>query len=116
SAGLCVPDPRPSHPGVVVGEKDFWFMAPTSLVHPRQVSAPSPAVRALRIEAAGLKALEAALEGDMRGPFEAALDLIVEAKGRVVVTGMGKSGHIGAKVAATLASTGTPAFFVHPAE
>jgi arabinose-5-phosphate isomerase len=90
-------------------------MAPT-LVHQRRVSAPSPALRALRIESAGLKALEAALEGVMREPFQAALDMIVNASGRVIVTGMGKSGHIGAKVAATLASTGTPAFFVHPAE
>jgi arabinose-5-phosphate isomerase len=52
----------------------------------------------------------------MQAPFEAALALIGAASGRVVVTGMGKSGHVGAKVAATLASTGTPAFFVHPAE
>jgi arabinose-5-phosphate isomerase len=73
-------------------------------------------VRALRIEAAGLLALEHALEGEMRQPFEAACDLIEAAQGRVIVTGMGKSGHIGAKIAATLASTGTPAFFVHPAE
>jgi arabinose-5-phosphate isomerase len=68
------------------------------------------------VETAGLIALEAALEGEMREAFEAALKLIVEAEGRVIVTGMGKSGHIGAKIAATLASTGTPAFFVHPAE
>lgn len=77
---------------------------------------PSPAVRALRIEAAGLFALENALEGQMQGPFDAACRLIQAAQGRVIVTGMGKSGHIGAKIAATLASTGTPAFFVHPAE
>ncbi|MDD9899299.1 MAG: KpsF/GutQ family sugar-phosphate isomerase [Candidatus Melainabacteria bacterium] len=48
--------------------------------------------------------------------FEQALEAILKVKGRVVVTGMGKSGHIGAKIAATLASTGTPSFFVHPAE
>jgi arabinose-5-phosphate isomerase len=48
--------------------------------------------------------------------FDKAVDLISKTKGRVVVTGMGKSGHIGSKIAATLASTGTPAFFVHPAE
>ena len=65
---------------------------------------------------AGLSALEAALDGGMREPFQAALELIAKASGRVIVTGMGKSGHIGAKIAATLASTGTPAFFVHPAE
>lgn len=48
--------------------------------------------------------------------FVKAVDLLLECKGRVVVTGMGKSGHIGNKIAATLASTGTPAFFVHPGE
>jgi arabinose-5-phosphate isomerase len=48
--------------------------------------------------------------------INAALDLILKVKGRVIVTGMGKSGHIGAKIAATFASTGTPAFFIHPAE
>ena len=77
---------------------------------------PSPAVRALRIEAAGLLALERALQGEMSEPFATACSLIEAAQGRVIVTGMGKSGHIGAKIAATLASTGTPAFFVHPAE
>lgn len=48
--------------------------------------------------------------------FEAAVQLMLDCRGRVVVTGMGKSGHIGGKIAATLASTGTPAFFMHPAE
>jgi len=48
--------------------------------------------------------------------FEAAVQMILHCRGRVVVTGMGKSGHIGGKIAATLASTGTPAFFMHPAE
>ncbi len=91
-------------------------MAPHSLVHPRRAASPSPAARTLQVEVAGLCALQQALEGEMRQPFEAALELIVNAAGRVIVTGMGKSGHIGAKVAATLASTGTPAFFVHPAE
>ena len=50
------------------------------------------------------------------GGFAHACQLILECRGRVVVTGMGKSGHIGSKIAATLASTGTPAFFVHPGE
>ena len=75
-----------------------------------------PALRTVRVASAGLKALEAALRGEMRAPFEAALGLIGAASGRVVVTGMGKSGHVGTKIAATLASTGTPAFFVHAAE
>ena len=66
----------------------------------------------LAAEAAGLRALSAALDGS----FAAAVDCLAACTGRVVVSGMGKSGHIGRKVAATLASTGTPALFVHPAE
>ena len=76
----------------------------------------SPAVRTLRMEVAGLIALETELEGEMGEPFGRACAAIAAAKGRVIVTGMGKSGHIGAKMAATFASPGTPAFFVHPAE
>ena len=57
------------------------------------------------------------LEAEIRLPsFTAACHLMLDCKGRVVVTGMGKSGHIAGKIAATLASTGTPAFFVHPGE
>ena len=48
--------------------------------------------------------------------FIDALDLLFATKGRVIVSGMGKSGHVGRKIAATLASTGTPAFFIHPSE
>ena len=66
----------------------------------------------LDIEAAALQGLKARL--DER--FVRAVAMVLEARGRVVVTGMGKSGHIGRKIAATLASTGTPAMFVHPAE
>ncbi len=57
-----------------------------------------------------------ALAARLGAPFIAALRLILECRGRVVVSGIGKSGHVGRKIAATLASTGTPAFFVHPAE
>ncbi|MCY1128410.1 KpsF/GutQ family sugar-phosphate isomerase [Frigidibacter sp. RF13] len=68
--------------------------------------------RVIELEARGLAALGATL-----GPsFAAAVDLILAAKGRVIVSGMGKSGHVGRKIAATLASTGTPAQYVHPAE
>lgn len=66
----------------------------------------------LATEAAGLRALSAALDGS----FTAAVERLASCTGRVVVTGMGKSGHIGRKLAATFASTGTPAIFVHPAE
>jgi arabinose-5-phosphate isomerase len=66
----------------------------------------------LQIEAAAIGALAARLNG----AFSSAVDMILACKGRLVVTGMGKSGHVARKIAATLASTGTPAFFVHPAE
>jgi arabinose-5-phosphate isomerase len=73
-------------------------------------------LRALEAEAGGIAALSAALQNGLGPPFTAAVDTIRGARGRVVVSGMGKSGHIGNKIAATLSSTGTPAFFVHPAE
>lgn len=56
------------------------------------------------------------LAGRLDDQFERAVALILQCRGRIVVSGMGKSGHIGRKIAATLASTGTPAFFMHPAE
>lgn len=56
------------------------------------------------------------MENDLNGNLTKALDLMQNTKGRVIVSGMGKSGHIGNKIAATLASTGTPSFFVHPGE
>lgn len=70
------------------------------------------AKRVLRLEADGLKALAAGLDDR----FVQALDLLQGMSGHVVVVGMGKSGHVARKIAATLASTGTPAIFVHPAE
>src|SRR5262249_42759455 len=73
-------------------------------------------LRTLDAEVGGVTALGAAMQDGLAGPFVAAVDLIRGARGRVVVSGMGKSGHIGRKIAATLASTGTPALFVHPAE
>jgi arabinose-5-phosphate isomerase len=66
----------------------------------------------LRTEAAGLQALAAGLDSG----FGCAVDLLARATGRVTVSGMGKSGHVARKIASTLASTGTPALFVHPAE
>lgn len=74
------------------------------------------ALRTIGVEAQGLLHLKAALENGLGEPFAAAISRILAAQGRVIVTGMGKSGHIGRKIAATLASTGTPAHFVHPAE
>ncbi len=68
--------------------------------------------RVLATEISGLESLSTGLGR----PFAEAVNTILGAKGRVIVTGMGKSGHVGRKIAATLASTGTPAFFVHPSE
>jgi arabinose-5-phosphate isomerase len=76
----------------------------------------SSALRTLDAEAGGVAALSAAIRGALGEPFAAAIDLIARAQGRLIVTGMGKSGHIGRKIAATFASTGTPAYFVHPGE
>jgi arabinose-5-phosphate isomerase len=74
------------------------------------------ALRTLTTERAGLDALHAALQGELGDVFAAAVAAMARAQGRVIVTGMGKSGHVGRKIAATLASTGTPAHFVHPGE
>jgi len=68
--------------------------------------------RVIRAEISGLESLAETLDG----AFEAAVDACAAARGRIVVTGLGKSGHIARKIAATLASTGTPAQFVHPVE
>ncbi len=70
------------------------------------------AARVLRVEASALEAMAARLDNR----FVEAVDLVTACRGRVVATGLGKSGHVARKIAATLASTGTPAFFLHPAE
>jgi arabinose-5-phosphate isomerase len=74
------------------------------------------ALRTLAREQSGLLALADALNDGLGRHFDAAIDLVRNATGRVIVTGIGKSGHIGKKIAATFASTGTPSFFVHAAE
>jgi arabinose-5-phosphate isomerase len=87
-------------------------------------SAPKPAtqtyiasaLRTLEAEREGVAALAAAMYDSLGAAFVAAVEKIRDARGRVIVTGMGKSGHIARKIAATLASTGTPAFFVHAAD
>ena len=70
----------------------------------------------VRIEAEALRQLAERIAGPMASDMERALELVLNCSGRVVVTGMGKSGLIGRKMAATFASTGTPALFLHPAE
>ncbi|MGE3774464.1 MAG: SIS domain-containing protein [Gammaproteobacteria bacterium] len=82
----------------------------------RAAASVAAARRTLEIEGAGLALLAGCLEGAMAAPFATAVSLMEAARGRVIVTGIGKSGHVGQKIAATFASTGTPAFFVHPSE
>ncbi len=83
---------------------------------PDHSSSIASALRTVSIEQAGVAALAEALNNGLSQPFARAVELIARIEGRVIVTGVGKSGHIGSKIAATLASTGTPAFFVHPVE
>ena len=84
----------------------------TQINHANKLTTLQLARKVLTIEASEINALALRLDAN----FEAAVTLILQCKGRVVVSCMGKSGHIGGKIAATLASTGTPAFFMHPAE
>ncbi|HXN44526.1 MAG TPA: SIS domain-containing protein, partial [Xanthobacteraceae bacterium] len=91
------------------------LMAKSSGTHHANPAVTS-ALRTLDVEGSGISAIAAALQGSLGPAFAAAVDLIRQAKGRVIVTGLGKSGHVARKIAATLASTGTPAFFVHAAE
>jgi arabinose-5-phosphate isomerase len=86
--------------------------APGAVTQPFLASA----LRTLETEREGLAALAAAISDGLGDAFIAAVATIREARGRLIVTGMGKSGHIARKIAATLASTGTPAFFVHAAD
>lgn len=91
------------HLAIMPRMNKFLSDAPRALLLGRQV---------LDIEAAAVQALSTRLNDD----FLQALDLILRCEGRVIVSGMGKSGHIARKIAATMSSTGTPAYFVHPGE
>ena len=91
-------------------------LKPADLTSERAQAAIDSALRSLDAEGSGIDALAAALRDGLGGAFAAAIELIRAAQGRVIVTGMGKSGHVARKIASTFASTGTPALFVHPAE
>ena len=94
-------------------------LSPTSAASPSaSSSARLSGVRTLRLEREGIAALEVALTdaAALGGAFDAAVALIGAAAGRTLVTGMGKSGHVARKIAATMASTGAPSYFVHPGE
>ena len=85
-------------------------------IEPATGSALASALRTVALEIDGLKSLEALLRTDLTDPFGRAVAIMAAARGRIIVTGIGKSGHVGRKIAATLASTGSPAYFVHPTE
>ena len=106
--------------GSIMGTSYITVLARYHAANMRQPAARSPddtallatARRTLESERAGLEALQ----GRLDARFAAACRALLACEGRAIVTGMGKSGHIAGKIAATLASTGTPAFFLHPAE
>ena len=89
---------------------------PADMSNDRAQATIKSALRTLDAEGGGIDALAAALRDGLGASFAAAVELIRAAQGRVIVTGMGKSGHVGRKIASTFASTGTSAFFVHPGE
>src|SRR5476651_262765 len=91
-------------------------LKPADRTSDRAHAAIDSALRTLEAEGSGIDALATALRDRLGAAFIAAIDLIRAAQGRVIVTGMGKSGHVAHKIASTLSSTGTPALFVHPAE
>jgi arabinose-5-phosphate isomerase len=91
-------------------------MALAQTTDPAADKAVSSALRTLGTERDGLTVLMEAIGNGLGAVFTAAVDRIAAAPGRVIVSGMGKSGHVARKIAATLASTGTPAHYVHPAE
>jgi arabinose-5-phosphate isomerase len=94
-------------------------MSKLKTVEEPKIRLPSPVVSALRtldLEGDGIAAVKKALQEHLTASFSEAVMLLKAARGRVIVSGIGKSGHVGQKIAATFASTGTPAFFVHPSE
>ncbi len=95
------------------------FMPPKPQPNPESQT-PSKTVETacntVRLEAYGLSQLAEALRGDLGERFERAIEIIEKADGRIIICGMGKSGHIGRKIASTLASTGTPSVYLHPGE
>ena len=101
-----------AEPGSMTADRQRDGLLLDSVARPRTVDVLAVARAVLAAEAAGLRALDTSLDD----AFVTAVDRLADCRGRVVVSGMGKSGHIARKIAATFASTGTPSLFVHPAE
>jgi len=91
-------------------------MTTPAVQQPNTTSTVAEGVRTIVVERDALTMLADSLDGPLAVPFETAVATILKATGRTIVSGMGKSGHIARKIAATMASTGTPAHFVHPGE
>jgi arabinose-5-phosphate isomerase len=89
---------------------------PSDVTSERAQTIINSALRTLEAEGSGVDALAAAIRNHLGPAVIAAVELIRAASGRVIVTGIGKSGHVARKIASTFASTGTPALYVHPAE
>ena len=114
--GRAPADLRRSGPGLAAGAMLGWWATPmsakTSIPAAKTAAIQATGRRVLAVEAAAVEALA----GRIGTEFERAVELLLACPGRVVVTGMGKSGIVARKIAATLSSTGTPALFLHPAE
>src|SRR5579864_4276372 len=118
------PLPTPSRRGPSERNRNYCYSGPVirpgsgsrSLATRAKTSPPDAGVVRPAASPHIAAALAAAMCDGLGAPFVAAVETIHNARGRVIVTGMGKSGHVGRKIAATLASTGTPAFFVHAAD
>ncbi len=95
---------------------ESYAVAPESAAGQVVEAAHFSAIRSVRTEAEALLTLARALDHELKAGFGAAVAAIHDIPGRVIVSGIGKSGHIGRKIASTLASTGTPASFIHPSE
>lgn len=104
--------PKSHSPITTQSKLDFAPTAPTGEIPEANLRTLELAARVLTMEAEAILRVKERLGAQ----FEKAIDLLINCSGKVVVTGMGKSGHIACKIAASFASTGTPAFFVHPAE
>ena len=109
-------DPVDPAPMDFAGQKRYMPAMTQEALQSIETDVIGSALRTISVERQGLEALERALRNGLGLPFRQAVELILNLSGRVIVTGVGKSGHIGAKLAASLASTGTPASFVHAAE
>src|SRR5690606_1910472 len=117
---FCVPSGEapaaPFKPIDFIRQKRYMRLMTKTALQPVETDVIASALRTIGIERQGLASLEEALRDGLGEPFRRAVDLIAGLSGRLIITGVGKSGHIGAKLAASVAWTGRPASFVHATE